>query len=224
MLHPLQTLRKSPPEISEQLGEPNSAHLPDTEYNNAESPNSLIGTQDQQDPQSSTLFTRPVILAIASYGTLSFLEMSTRIFLPLVYTTSIRLGGLGFDPELMGICIAVWGIICGVLQLTAFDPILKSLGLRRTFITLVFCLVPSFLLFPINGIRTQNKGIDFVLWVLVLVQMLCLTGVMMSYGTQLPLFVRGEDSLNVCRRLFQVVLSCTSHPRLQAVCSARQTV
>lgn len=134
------------------------------------------------------------MLTIASYGTLSFLEMSTRIFLPLVYTTSIRLGGLGFDPELMGICIAIWGIICGVLQLTAFDPILKSLGLRRTFITLTSCLVPSFLLFPINGNHARNEGTDVVLGVLVFVQMLCSTGVMMSYGTQRPLFVHAADS------------------------------
>ena len=80
------------------------------------------------------------------------------------------------DPELIGICIAVWGITCGVLLLTAFDPILKSLGHRRTFIMLTSCFVPSFLLFPINGTRTQNKGTDFVLWVLGIVQMLCLTG------------------------------------------------
>lgn len=191
MLHLLQTLRKGPPEIKEPLGEPNLAHLPDAEHNNVEFPNSLLGNRDQQELPSSTLFTWPVILTITHYGTLSFLEMSTRIFLPLVYTTSIRLGGLGLDPGLMGVCMAVWGTICGILQLTAFHPILKSLGLRRTLITLTSCLVPSFLLFPVNGTHTQNSGTDVVLWVLVLVQMLCLTGVMMSYGTQRPLSVRG---------------------------------
>ena len=225
MLDPLQTLRKGSPEIKEQLGEPNSANLPDAEeHNNIEYPNGLLGTQDQQEPPSSTLYTRPVLLTVAAYGTLSFLEMSNRIFLPLVYTTSIRLGGLGLSPELMGVCMAVWGIISGILQLTAFHRILKSLGLRRTFITLFSCLVPSFLLFPINGTHAQNTGTDVVFWALVLVQMLCSTGVIMSYGKQRPRFMRGEDSLNVSRRPFQVVPSYTSHPRLQAVCSARQTV
>ena len=225
MLYPLQTLRKGPPEIKKQLGEPNSTHLPDSEHNGIEFPNSLPGTQDQQKPPSSTLFTRPVVITVASYGTLSFLEMSNRILLPLVYTTSIRLGGLGLDPESMGVCMALWGIISGILLLTAFDPILKSLGLRRTFITLTSCLVPSFLLFPINGKHAQNTGTDVALWVLVLIQLLSSTGVIMSYGKQRLLFVRGRwDLLNVSRRLFQVVPSYTSHPRLPAVCLAQQTV
>ena len=109
------------------------------------------------------------------------------MFLPLVYTTPIPLGGLGLDPMRMGSCMAVWGILRGILQLTVFHRILNFLGLRRTFIALISGLVPSFLLFPINGTHVQYAGTDFVLWALVVIQLVCSIGVCMAYGTQRPL-------------------------------------
>jgi hypothetical protein len=73
----------------------------------------------------------------------------------------------------MGVTMAVYGIMRGILQLTIFDRILGFLGVRRTFITLISCFIPSFLLFPIAGTHAQHAGRDTVLWALVLVQLLC---------------------------------------------------
>ena len=137
----------------------------------------------QQEPPARTLFTRPVLLTVANYGALAFLEICNWIFLPLVYTTPIRLGGVGFDPARMGICLGVWGLLRGLVQLTVFHRILNFLGLRSTFVTLISGLVPSNLLFAINGTYAQHGGSELVLWVLVLVQMLCTIGVCMAYGT-----------------------------------------
>lgn len=118
------------------------------------------------------------------------------MILPLVYTASIQLGGLGLDPTLMGICMAVWGILRGVFQLTSFHRILNFLGLRRTFIVLLSGLVPSFLLFPINGTRAQTTGTDAVLFALVLLQLICSVGASMAYSTYLSLF--SHDYRIVC--------------------------
>jgi hypothetical protein len=150
---------------------------------NDERLNGSFGAQgDQQEPPPSTLFTRPVLLTIANYGSLSFLETANWMVLPLVYTASVQLGGLGLDPALMGACMAVWGILRSILQLTAFHRILNFLGLRRTFVVLLFGLVPSFLLFPINGTRAQNGGTGAVLLILVLLQLICSIGASMAYG------------------------------------------
>jgi hypothetical protein len=124
-----------------------------------------------------------VLLTIANYGSLSFLETANYMVLPLVYTASVRLGGLGLDPALMGTCMAVWGILKSLLQFTSFHRILNFLGLRRTFIVLLSGLIPSFLLFPINGTHVQNGGTGTVLLVLVLIQLLCSMGASMAYGT-----------------------------------------
>ena len=183
-LGPLQTLPKNPPGLRNRPdGEPNSDRLPDVEHND-ERLNGFPGIQEyQRDPPLGTLLTKPVLLAVANYGALSFLEICTWVFVPLVYTTPIQLGGLGLDPKSMGTCLAVWGVLMGILQLTVFHHILNFLGLRRTFITLISGLIPAFLLFPINGTCAQNVGMDVVLWVLVLIQMLCTIGVCMAYGT-----------------------------------------
>jgi hypothetical protein len=87
----------------------------------------------------------------------------------------------------MGMTMAVYGILKGILQLTVFDHIIGFLGLRRTFITLLSCFIPSFLLFPIAGIRAHYAGRDIILWVLVLIQLLFTVFINMAYGTQLPL-------------------------------------
>ena len=154
------------------------------------------GDSDQQEPPPSTLYTRPVLLTVANYGAFSFLETGNWMILPLVYTASIQLGGLGLDPTLMGICMAVWGILRGAFQLTSFHRILNFLGLRRTFIMLISGLVPSFLLFPINGARAQSAGTDTVLLVLVLIQLMCSIGASMAYSAYLSLF--SHDSRIVC--------------------------
>ena len=197
-----------------------SAHPPDVEHNDQRT-NVSPGIQDRQKPLPHTCLTRPVLLTVANYGSLVFLEICIWMFLPLVYTTPTQLGGLGLDPIRMGSCMAVWGILRGVLQLAVFHRILNFLGLRRTYIALLSGLVPSFLLFPINGTRVQYAGTDIVLWALVLTQLLCSIGVCMAYGTQRSLSLkRATSHLNAP---FQAVPSYTSHLQLQLVGSARQT-
>ena len=208
--------------MSDQRDDPNLDHLPDMEHND-EGPNGSPGTQEdgQQKPPSRTLLTRPVLLTVANYSTFAFLEVCVWIFLLLVYTTPIQLGGLGLDPTRMGETMAVYGILKGILQLTVFDHILGFLGLRRTFITLLSCFVPSFLLFPIAGIHAQYAGRDTVLWFLVLIQLLCTVSINMAYGAQLPpTLMQGEDSLNVGFRLYlHVYLICG--PEGHAWCDKR---
>ena len=171
--------------MSGQRDDPNLDCLPDMEHND-ECPNGSPGTREdgQQKSPSSTLLTRPVLLTAANTSTFAFLEICVWIFLPLVYTTPIRLGGLGLDPTRMGETMAVYGIMKGILQLTVFNHILGFLGLRRTFITLLSCFVPVFLHFPIVGTYAQYAGRDIVVWVLVLIQLLCAVSINMAYGAE----------------------------------------
>ena len=180
-----QTLPKNSSLMSGQRDDPNSDRLPEIEQRD-ECPNSFLGAQEdgQLEPPPRTLLTRPVQLTVANYSTFAFLEICIWVLLPLVYTTPIQLGGLGLDPKSMGVTLAVFGIMKGIVQLTVFDHIIGFLGLRGTFITLLSCFIPSFLLFPIAGIRAQHAGRDIVVWVLVLIQLLCIAGIHMAYGKQ----------------------------------------
>jgi len=141
--------------MSGQRDDPKLNSLPDMEHHD-ECPNRLLGTQedDQQSPPR-TLLTRPVLQSVTNYTAFAFLDICVWVLPPLVYPMPTHLGGLGLDPTRMGETMAIYGIMKGILQLTVFDRILSLLGLRRTFITLLSCFVPSFLLFPIAGIRAQ---------------------------------------------------------------------
>lgn len=202
-----------------------SAHPPDVEHNDQRT-NVSPGIQDRQKPLPHTCLTRPVLLTVANYGSLVFLEICIWMFLPLVYTTPTQLGGLGLDPIRMGSCMAVWGILRGVLQLAVFHRILNFLGLRRTYIALLSGLVPSFLLFPINGTRVQYAGTDIVLWALVLTQLLCSIGVCMAYGTQRSLsqtcYEPSECAFSGCTFIY--ISSAAPIGRLGATNGLAQTV
>ena len=193
--------------MSGQRDDPKLNRLPDLGHHD-ECPNSFLGTQedDQQNSPPRTLITRPVLLSVTNYASFAFLDICVWILLPLVYTTPIRLSGLGLDPTRMGITLAVYGIMKGILQLTVFDRILRLLGLRSTFITLLSFFVPSFLLFPIAGIRAQYAEGDIIVWVLVLIQLLCTVSVNMAYGAQRPLsLMHGDDFLNIDFRLYLLI-------------------
>ena len=207
--------------MSDQRDDPDLDRSPEMEHH--DDSDGFLGTREdsQQKPPSRTPLTRPVLLSVANYSIFVFLEVCVWIFIPLVYTTPIQLGGLGLDPKRMGVTMAVYGILKGILQLTVFDHIIGFLGLRRTFITLISCFIPAFLLFPIAGIRAHYAGRDIILWVLVLIQLVFTVGLNMAYGTQWPLSLLQGEGLS--ERWFQAVTSCTSHRRRHGVCSVRQT-
>jgi len=124
----LQALPRNSPRMSGQRDDPKLNRLPDVGHHD-ECPNSFLGTQedDRQNSPPRTLLTRPVLRSVANHASFAFPDICVWILLPLVYTTPIRLGGLGLDPTPMGTTLAVYGIMKGILQLTVFDRI-DSLG------------------------------------------------------------------------------------------------
>jgi predicted MFS family arabinose efflux permease len=161
---------------------------PDEEQN-FERPSDPI-VEDQQDPEPPrSLLTKPVVLTISVYAAHAYLEISDYALVPVVYTTPIRLGGLGLDPIGMGTCLTAFGIITGIVPFFFFDRIVKFLGRRRALVTFMSGLVLAFLLFPINGTRARHVGMDVVTWTLVLLQL------GNSYGVRCVLsFARGSHA------------------------------
>ena len=144
--------------------------------------NNVRRESQPEHSSSRSLLTKPVLLTISAHGWFSFLEIASWVLLPLVYTTPVEFGGLGLDPATMGICMAVYGVMKGILQLTVFHRILDFLGLRTALIAFMSTLLPLFLLFPVGSIHVRNAGTNMTLWVLVLVQLISTIGVNMAYG------------------------------------------
>ena len=75
------------------------------------------GTNTIQGQSSTTsspkdkpaLFNRGLIMIYLNYASLCFLDMGYSALLPLFYSTSIPLGGLGLDPYNIGITLGTFG-------------------------------------------------------------------------------------------------------------------
>ncbi|KAJ7932790.1 MFS general substrate transporter [Mycena leptocephala] len=62
------------------------------------------------------LITRPLLIALASHGLLTFCHMSNESLLPLFYSTPISFGGLGLKPQNIGLIMGIAGLCNALVQ------------------------------------------------------------------------------------------------------------
>ncbi|KAG2157723.1 MFS general substrate transporter [Suillus bovinus] len=115
-----------------------------------------------------SLLTPTVVIAIANYAMLALLDISLMALLPLFLSTPIYLGGLGFTPSRIGLCMGVFAIASGIFQALFFAKIVDWVGPKRLFCVSVSCFTPIMLMFPImtwlvNTREMVDRAITFTL-------------------------------------------------------------
>src|ERR1700677_1788628 len=75
------------------------------------------------------LLTRAVVVSVANYGMIGLLEIIAGALIPLVWSTPVEFGGLGMSPASIGLWMAGYGFLNGIIQFVAFPPIVGRLGL-----------------------------------------------------------------------------------------------
>ena len=128
------------------------------------------------------MLTKPVVLSIANYLWLAFIDIALRALHPLFFATPIRLGGLGMSPATIGLCLGIFGLLDGTVQGLFFPKVLRWVGLRRLFLTSMFSFIPLFALFPVINHFAREWGLSPAVWALVVLQLMinCITE--MSFG------------------------------------------
>ncbi|KAG1746346.1 major facilitator superfamily domain-containing protein [Suillus lakei] len=121
-----------------------------------------VAQQSMANMPLRPLLTPTVVIPIANYAMLAFLDNSFRVLLPLYFSTPTYLGGLGFAPSSIGSWLALFGIVDGVFQALFFAKIVDWLGLKRLFCVSVSCYVPVMVMFPIISWLLRARG-EFVL-------------------------------------------------------------
>ncbi|KAH9481774.1 Major facilitator-type transporter psiT2 [Psilocybe cubensis] len=76
-------------------------------------------------------FTRPVMSILLNYAFLAFLDMCYGVLLPLMYSTSIRNGGLGLDPSRIGATLGAFGLVNSIVQLNFLGRFIRKYGPRK---------------------------------------------------------------------------------------------
>ena len=121
-----------------------------------------------------------------NYAALAFLDMGYNALLPLFYSTSIPLGGLGLDPYNIGITLGSFGFVNAFVQARFLGPSIRKFGARRIYIFSFPGLFACVSLYPIIRYLAQHFGrINNIVIVCMVIQLSFQMLIFSSYGISL---------------------------------------
>lgn len=107
----------------------------------------------------------PVVIAVANYTGLVFLNRCEYALLPLVFAMPVEIGGFGFNPAQIGYILGAYSLLATFFLAFFFNPIIRSLGERRFFIFCVFSQLLMWVMLPIIHQYARHFGIGAHVWV-----------------------------------------------------------
>ena len=111
----------------------------------------------------------------------ALVDMSSTILLPLMYSTSIPLGGLGFDAYHIGIIMSVWGVVYA--RVMVLGRAIRRFGPRTVHIFSYGTYFANFALYPLLAYLVRHSGsVDAKAWGAIVVRLACRLVNGKSYG------------------------------------------
>jgi hypothetical protein len=147
------------------------------------SPSESATTSPKDKP---ALFNRGLIMIYLNFASLSFLDMGYSALLPLFYSTSIPLGGVGLDPYNIGITLGSFGCVNAIVQARFLGPSIRKFGARKMYILSFPGLFACVALYPIIRYFAQRSGsVNNLVIVCMIIQLSFQMLIFSSYGTYL---------------------------------------
>ncbi|KAF8634143.1 hypothetical protein AX15_001048 [Amanita polypyramis BW_CC] len=138
-----------------------------------------VHDKDPNPPTLQALLTPEVVTVIINYGFSAFLEMSFQVLIPLVWSTSVGLGGLGFTPYNIGLTMGIYGLASALVQICFLGRFIRRFGPRKVYRVAFSCQLVCFLGFPIASFLSRHAGkADWIVW--------CVIGVQLTAGIVAP--------------------------------------
>lgn len=123
------------------------------------------------------------MIPVANFGTLALVELAVYVLLPLFYSSPIEIGGLGFDPPIIGTYMGIFGITNGVIQVLFAARIIEWLGPKLLFCWAVLWFYPLILIFPImSAVVAAEAKVGPITWILIAIQLLLMALMELSYS------------------------------------------
>lgn len=122
-----------------------------------------------------SLLTRPVVVSIANYGTLALLEVAASALLPLVWSTSIELGGLGLNPASIGLCMSAYGCVSALFQFAFFPRVVACFGPGRVIFASAAVFGLLYALFPLENMLARGTASMTAVWPLIVLQLVSMS-------------------------------------------------
>lgn len=163
-------------------------------------------------PPLRAVLTRPVLISIASYAMLALLTKASIALIPLVWSTSVELGGLGLSPASIGLWMSVFGFMSGIVQYVIFPRLISRFGPRCVVLTSISTCALVYIVFPFENLalRHASSGPQVVESLLIILQLSSLgiaemgvSAVLMYISSAVP----NKRSLGTANGLAQTVVS-----------------
>ncbi|KAG1821052.1 major facilitator superfamily domain-containing protein [Suillus subaureus] len=120
-----------------------------------------------------------VIIPVLHYGLLSFVDQCMLVLIPLMYSTSRSLGGLGFSSNTIGLVMTVWTMLNGTIQVYTFPRLLRRFGPKRLYITSFTFFLITFSTYPLMNYMAK-RNMEVGMWLILCVQ---LAAYIVAYNT-----------------------------------------
>ena len=155
-----------------------------TEQHQSSSSSNFEYDSSRPETHASSFLTRGLLSIYLNYAALSFLDMGYFVLLPLFYSTSIPLGGLGLDPFIIGITLGTFGCINAVIQAKLLGPLIRKYGARKVYIVACPSFFACFTLFPVMRFLAQVSGrVDGFVIACMMIQMSSYMCISCAFGT-----------------------------------------
>ncbi|KAG5636708.1 hypothetical protein H0H81_007104 [Sphagnurus paluster] len=120
----------------------------------------------------SALLIPQVLIPILVYMMIAFVDMSSITLLPLVYSTSIPVGGLGLDAYHIGILLSIFGFVNALVQLFLLGKFIRRFGPRRICMAAQISYFLNAALYPVLiGFARRAGYVDLKTWMVVAAQL-----------------------------------------------------
>jgi hypothetical protein len=163
---------------SDPAGEDSTSISPDLSPKGAENP-----------PPLRAILTRPVIVSISSHAMLCILTAAASSLIPLVWSTSVELGGLGMSPASIGLWMSWYGCLNGVVQYFVFQPFLSRFGPRGVLNASISMCALIYAMFPFENLalRHVSSGPNVAEMLLITLQLTAFGIDHMGFGKSIPI-------------------------------------
>ncbi|KAF8622842.1 hypothetical protein AX15_006689 [Amanita polypyramis BW_CC] len=143
-------------------------------------------------PSFREIMTAEVLIVLTAQGFLTFCDMCIQVLFPLMWSTSVEHGGLGFTPYTIGLTLGTFGVANAFVQLFFFGKINRRFGSKKVFIVTFSTFLASLACFPLEGYFAQRMGrVDWRVWTAIVIQLVvdC-----MRYGAYSAMQIMIRDS------------------------------
>ncbi|TFK75575.1 MFS general substrate transporter, partial [Pluteus cervinus] len=155
--------------IPASLDSPLLSRTPSESNYTEDSQSSSSSSDDQPLPFRALLIPR-VLIPLSNYLFLCFTDMSIAVLRPLMLSTSIEYGGIGFNPYQIGSIMALWGVFNTIAQLGFAAKAIRRFGNKKVFIASYASSLIILLTFPLMSWLAARAGrADRWVWLVVVV-------------------------------------------------------